>query len=35
MAKERFDNSHITIKKVRLKIAKTMLKLGDIDNSFR
>lgn len=30
MAMKKFDNSHITIKKVRLKIAKILLKLGEI-----
>jgi hypothetical protein len=35
MAAKKFDASHITIKKVRLKIAKVLLKLGDIEQSFR
>lgn len=35
MAEKKFDASHITIKKVRLKVAKVLLKLGDIDQSFK
>lgn len=35
MAAKKFDSSHITIKKVRLKIAKVLLKLGDIEQSFK
>lgn len=35
MAEKKFDHSHITIKKVRLKIAKVLLKLGDIEQSFK
>jgi hypothetical protein len=35
MASKKFDSSHITIKKVRLKIAKVLLKLGDIEQSFK
>ena len=35
MASKKFDSSHITIKKVRLKIAKVLLKLGDIQQSFK
>lgn len=35
MAEKKFDQSHITIKKVRLRVAKVLLKLGSIDESFR
>lgn len=35
MAQKKYDPSHITIKKVRLKMAKVLLKLGDIDQSFK
>jgi hypothetical protein len=35
MAEKKFDSSHITIKKVRLKVAKVLLKLGDIDQSLK
>jgi hypothetical protein len=35
MAEKKFDPSHITIKKVRLRVAKVLLKLGSIDESFR
>lgn len=35
MAEKKFDSSHITIKKVRLRVAKVLLKLGSIDESFR
>jgi len=35
MAEKKFDPSHITIKKVRLKLAKVLLKLGDIDQSLK
>ena len=31
MAVNKFDSSHITIKKVRLRIAKALLKLDKID----
>ena len=34
MAVTKFDSSHITIKKVRLRIAKALLKLDRIDESF-
>ena len=34
MAIQKFDTSHITIKKVRLRIAKALLKLDRIDESF-
>jgi len=34
MAIKKFDSSHITIKKVRLRIARSLLKLGDLDRSF-
>ncbi len=35
MAVKKFDSSHITIKKVRLRMAKVLLKLGSIDESFK
>lgn len=35
MAVKKFDSSHITIKKVRLRMAKVMLKLGSIEESFK
>jgi tetratricopeptide (TPR) repeat protein len=35
MAVRKFDSSHITIKKVRLRIAKTLLKQSRIDESFK
>lgn len=35
MAVKKFDSSHITLKKVRLRIAKVLLKLGNIDQSFK
>lgn len=35
MAEKKFDNSHITLKKVRLRMAKILLKMGEIDESFR
>lgn len=31
MAERKFDRSHITIKKVRLKVAKVLLKIGEVD----
>ena len=35
MASKKFDPSHITIKKVRLRVAKVLLKMGEIDESLR